>query len=59
MQLKKEPYILALAAVCVGALTFLAATGKITWPEMSAGIVLLGLPSVFKLGTTTETETKP
>lgn len=55
MELKKDPATLALAAVCVGGLVFLVATAKITWTEMTAGVLLLGLPSIFGASK----ETKP
>ncbi len=47
MELKKDPGLLALAAVCVACLTVAMVMGKITWAEMLAGLALLGLPSVL------------
>ncbi len=57
MELKKDPGLLALAAVCVACLTVAMVMGKITWAEMLAGVALLGLPSVF--GTAKPPEAKP
>lgn len=47
MQLKKDPFVLALAAICVIAMTAGLVTSRITWPEMLMGLGLLGLPSIF------------
>lgn len=47
MEFKKDPFVIGLAAVVVVALAVLLQQSKIDWPQFLAGVVLLGIPSLF------------
>lgn len=47
MEVKRDPWVLGLAAVVIVSLAALTALGKVTWQELTGGLVLLGLPSLF------------